>query len=200
MKKRLFLNVSSALEIPGATFPEQHEAYKSLVSQLPKSPRVLEIGCGLGRSTWAWLDVLPKNTSYYVLDNFALPNSSLLRWSSSWHKRSVRLKLSQKEIFNTVIKKHPNESVIKQVWHMNGADWINSRDFTTEWDLVYIDDDHGYSTVLRWLELFQNVKIVCGDDYCKSWRSVVEAVDEYNKNTESIKQILPGNFWVIKNT
>jgi len=198
--KRLFLNVSSALEIPGATFPKQHTAYKSLVSQLPNSPRILEIGCGYGRSTWAWLDVLPKNTSYYVLDNFKLQYHTFRRWSGSFAKRAIKLKMSQREIFDTVIKRHPNESIIKQVWHMEGRDWIQSEYFTNEWDLVYIDDDHTYYTVKTWLKNFNKVSIVCGDDYCSDWEGVMNAVDEYSISNLCTKEIMPGNFFVIKNT
>ena len=202
MKKRSFLDVSSALSIPGATFLKQHIAYKSLVSQLPESPRVLEIGCGYGRSTWAWLDVLPKNTSYYILDNFKLQTHTLRSWdrSSGFAKRAIKLKMSQREIFDAVIKKHSNESFIKQVWHMNEVEWINSEDFTTDWDLVYTDGDHCYDAVKRVLELFRNVKIVCGDDYSDSWRGVVKAVEEYSANNLCTKEIMPGALFVIKNT
>ena len=43
-------------------------------------PKILEIGCGYGRSTWAWLDVIPKNTDYYILDNCNLNFNDIFKW------------------------------------------------------------------------------------------------------------------------
>ena len=83
---------------------------------------------------------------------------------------------------------------------MSGDTWVESEYFDKEWDLVYLDDDHSYSAVKKWLEIFSNVPIVCGDDYNTTWQGVVSAVDEYTYKTNCSLQIMPDNFFVIKNT
>ena len=200
--------VSFASQIPGWTEKKQHEHYEDLVNILPKNPKVLEIGCGWGKSTWAWLDVLPDTTEYHIVDHFKLPFSRLVsfgarRRSLITYKQLKRIRnqnIGHREIFDAIIKQHPKHHLIKKVWHMNNDQWKSCEDYTTEWDLVYLDDDHRYLAVSNWLERFKNVPIICGDDYHPSHIGVVSAVDEYDKNTESTKQILSGNFWVIKNT
>ena len=201
-------HITSAVNVPGWTTNVQHRNYEDLVNILPKNPKVLEIGCGWGRSTWAWLDVLPDTTEYHILDNFSMPYWALrksvfmVRANINYKqlKRIYKQNIAQREIFDVIIKQHPKQHLIKKVWHMPGEEWKSCEDYTTEWDLVYLDDDHSYLTVNNWLERFTNVPIVCGDDYHPSHAGVVSAVDEYDKNTDFTKQILPGNFWVIKNT
>ena len=48
---------------------------------------------------------------------------------------------------------------------MAGSTWLESKCFSKEWDPAYLDDDPATVPVKRWLEIFANVPIVCGDDY-----------------------------------
>ena len=197
-----FFKCKHASDVPGWTSKLQHKHYKSLVDLLPKNPKVLEIGCGWGRSTWAWLDVLPGDCSYYILDRFLLSEKDLKQANPSFAKflKQNKLKMSQKTIFYSIIQNHPNHNVIKEVWEMFDYEWQQSDFYTTNWDLVYIDGNHQYSVVKDWLKRFQNVPIVCGDDYHFDWQGVVSAVDEYTQKTNGNLQIMPDNFFVIKNT
>ena len=198
-------NVQNIQQIPGLTIPEQHSQYQELVRSLPSNPKFLEIGCGWGRSTWAWLDVLPCDTQYYILDNFSLPSSHLLKsvpniYPSKEIKRIIKGNIQQREIFDNIIKQHKKHTLIKNLWHMSGADWRTHNDYTDDWDLVYLDDDHEYATISVWLESFKNVPMVCGDDYSVFFPDVVSAVDEYVKKYNRKFISLPGSFWVIENS
>lgn len=197
-------HITSPYDIPGWTTRNQHDYYKSLVNLLPKNPKVLEIGCGWGRSTWAWLDVLPDNASFFVLDHFKLTYRTLLSTGihpySKVAKRIRKQNIDQREIFDNIIKQHPRINLLKKLWHMNDHQWKTSDYYTTNWDLVYLDDDHNYPAVSNWLERFTNVPIVCGDDYHSKHKGVVSAVDEYAEKTGCEKKILPGSFWVLKNS
>lgn len=189
----MFMKINSAEDVPGYTNINQHNCYKELVKKLPNKPKILEIGCLYGKSTWGWLDALPHDASYFVLDNFQSKTVD--------HTEIKKLqKFNQRYIFDKIIKQHPNNKIIKTIWQMNGKDWIEDL-FTADWDLVYLDDDHSYEVVYNWLVLFQNVKIVCGDDYSLNHIGVVEAVDEYESKYNAYKQIhKSSNFFVLKNT
>ena len=208
-----FLKCKYASDVPGWTSKLQHSQFIKLIEHLPDRPKILEIGCGYGRSTWAWLDVIPKNTDYYILDNFNLNFNDIFKpgytgWrqftkpeqNRQFVKKVLDNKYTQREIFDRIIILHKKYNNIKKIWHMAGSTWLDSECFSKEWDLVYLDDDHSYSSVKRWLEIFANVPIVCGDDYHTDWQGVVSAVNEYTRISNSSLQIMPDNFFVIKNT
>lgn len=213
MAKNINLKIKRALDIPGWTFSPQHKLYENLVKDLPKNPRILEIGCGWGRSTWAWLDVLPSSATYYVLDNFNMKshwcyqsfykkfegnNYSMAKSIKRWAKSNT----SHLEIFEQIILQHPNNKIIKKIWKLDSDHWITSEEFTNNWDLVYLDDRHTFQVMQKWLKLFSNVQIVCGDDYSTEFPGIIKAVDGYARKNNKFKEIpkfANANFFVIKN-
>jgi len=83
---------------------------------------------------------------------------------------------------------------------MDSDDWIVSKEFTNNWDLVYLDDRHEYEVMKQWLSIFSNVSIVCGDDYLPRFQGIIDAVDEYSKDKNVYKHITrAANFFIIKN-
>lgn len=56
-----------------------------------------------------------------------------------------------------------------------------------EWDFVYIDGDHGYEAVKRdiidWWPKLQNGRILAGHDYHSSQPGVIQAVNEFVKES-----------------
>jgi hypothetical protein len=196
--------VKTPYDIPGWTNPPQHNLYKKLVEQLPKNPKVLEIGCAWGRSAWAWLDVLPNDAEFYVLDNFSLSsNRHLPEFYDTWNNYELRKFASaclkrnwlQKEIFLYCIQQHPSFSNIKNIYDNDYFDWKIDNDI--KFDLVYIDGDHSYKHVNDQLEYFKDVPIVCGDDYKEQRRDYFEglmtAVDNYIENNNVKYELFPTN-------
>lgn len=188
----------TAMDVPGYTTSEQHKLYAKLAKALPDNARVLEIGCAWGRSTWAWLDCLPSTSKFYVIDNFLIDNRRLLEATNniSKVKNLHRKKITARQIFDSVINQHPNKNIIKHVWESDSQEWIKSKNFTKEWDLVFLDECHTYESTAKWLNLFSDVPVVCGDDYNeKKYSGLVKAVNEYKNKEINIEN----NFFVIKN-
>lgn len=201
--------VSSIHDIPGWTYVDQLEQFKEIVKLLPANPRILEIGCGYGRSTWAWLDALPITAEMFVLDNFETPGEYLFTNTDLFvHLMNISIDkvrefqqsdMNQEQIFFNNIQQHQKFFVLKNVWKLDSAKWaqdINDR----RWDLVYIDEDHSFERTKFWLEYFQNVKYVCGDDYCESFPGLMSAVDRYTiqYNRRNSKNMF-NSFFLIQN-
>lgn len=192
LKQRSLFKATDALQIPGWTTKRQHSFYKKIVCNLPNDPKVLELGCGYGRSTWAWLDILPSTASYYVVDSFLLGNHVLDKIAPH---TDIPKHLSQREIFEKVIKQHKNLSIIKNIYKQRAEDWLHSKENHNNYDLIYLDNvvlkklrtALSDKTIIQFLE---KSKIFCGDD---RW-------DEfYRQNNFNILYNL-GIFFVIKNT
>ena len=172
--------IQSLEEIPGWTHYWQHDYFPELVKLLPDNPNVLELGCGYGRSTWAWLNALPLHTKFYIVDNFTLED-----YNSQ----------TQKEYFLNTIEQHPKFTVIKKIFHEDYESWEKNNNLN--FDLVYIDADHRYEQITKQLEYFKNVPILCGDDYEYKHPGVVKAVDEF-KVKYTKKFTLIKNFFILQ--
>lgn len=182
------VSVSSIHDIPGWTYVDQLEQFKAIVKLLPDNPRILEIGCGYGRSTWAWLDALPDTAEMSVLDNFTIPdehlftNYNVFRYAMNVCDDKIKefqtSNMNQEQMFFNNVKQHHKFSVLKNIWKMDSIKWIKIIN-DKKWDLVYIDEDHSFERTKFWLEHFRQVKFVCGDDYCKTHPGLMAAVDLY---------------------
>lgn len=202
------VTVSSIHDIPGWTYVDQLDQFKEIVNWLPESPRILEIGCGYGRSTWAWLDALPWNAEMYVLDDFGTPDESIYSNYDVFIKLMVNVDkvkefqisgMNQEQIFFNNIPQHQKFSVIKNIWRMDSIEWTRNID-DKRWDLVYFDEEHSFERTKFWLEYFQNVKYVCGDDYCDGFPGLMSAVDRYTvqHNRRNIRNMF-NSFFLIQN-
>jgi len=67
-------------------------------------------------------------------------------------------------------------------------------------DLVFIDGAHEYESVKKdinlWLPKVKVGGVICGDDYCKDWKSVVKSVNDYFG--DKIRFIPNKHWWVVK--
>tara|TARA_B100001248_G_C27240075_1_gene388945 strand:+ start:60 stop:686 length:627 start_codon:yes stop_codon:yes gene_type:complete len=199
-------NFKNSNDVPGFTSTLQHQYYKKLVQQLPQSPKVLEIGCAFGRSTWAWLDFLPLTSEFYILDTFEnnnvwLPDQAdgiqIPADANNFVKSAFKDGYSHYEIFNYIIAQHKNFSIIKKIIKNTYHDakvYLKNLNF----DLVYLDGDHNYFEVLDQLLFFDNIPILCGDD--SAIDSVRKALFEYGKQKQKEYTIIPKiNMWKIIN-
>jgi len=196
------LKITSKDQIPGFTNEKQHQLYSLVINKLPPESNILEIGCGWGRSTWAWLDVIPEDTNFHVLDNFSMGSNFIepaTRNRFSWNRFTVRHQTimenkrkylkkyfsgTQKDIFTGVISQHPRANLLKNIYEEDFEIWKLSNKL--KFDLVYLDGDHSYTEVSSQLDYFSNCPYICGDDYL--WPSVSTAVNEFvQKNNYKLK-------------
>ena len=198
------LKITDKQQIPGLTSQRQHNWYRLLGKKLNESANVLEVGCGYGKSTWAWLDALPSTTNFYVLDSFVLPQpfsastprAFQLHYSRQFGMTRKYLKkyfnADQKTVFNNVIQQHPKFNLIKDIFDSTFQEWKKTNNI--EFDLVYLDGDHDYDEVSSQLKYFSNCPCICGDDYF--WPSVSTAVDEFVQ-WHNCKLETVGEFFII---
>lgn len=204
-------------QVPGFTTPGQHRCYEDIIQKLPENPRILEVGCLYGKSTWGWLDVLPPNGSLTVVDSFtslSLYKSRLISkispenafnfiWyaeDNSWIKPNWQelCHLPQYKLFEKIIHQHPCSEQLKEVHNILSEEYRNlgmSKDF----DCVYLDDDHNYNNVLDWLHYFDKVPIICGDDI--TLHTVSEALREYQTEQGGALKFTINyreNFWYLE--
>lgn len=190
------MEITLARYVPGFTSMYQHKLYKDVVDLLPEKPRFLEIGVSLGRSSWAWLDVLPGDAHYDALDAFDIGpedipdfNKNVGRKPSTpgnhldcWEGIANLLKtMSHREVWNFVLQHHPKFHIIKFVLTMRLQQYIQD-EYEVNYDAIFIDANHSYDGVMQTLEHFKNTKVICGDDYGNpDWPGVEKAVKEFAK-------------------
>ena len=178
---------NSPEQIPGWTFHWQHNYYPKLTEKLSSNSNVLEVGCGFGRSTWAWLNCLPEDCNFFILDNFSLDEKEM--------RKVFKVYKPQKEYFEMIISRHPKKSIIKEVYNQDYYDWIKTNNL--KFDLVYLDSGHHYEIMKNQLNYFKEVTTLTGDDYLSDHPGVVKAVDEfvskYNRKLTIIE-----NFFIIE--
>lgn len=205
------MEINQARYIPGFTSIYQHELYIKVASLLPPNPRFLEIGALLGRSSWAWLDVLPDDTTYDVLDSFNVdateipdftwnpkrmppPGKNLDTWLGICNKLH---EMSHREVWNFVVEHHHKFGLVNNVISMSTTDYFKNN-YRSVFDAIFIDADHGYKSVKETLMYFKDTKIICGDDYMNpDWPGVEKAVKEFAREYNFKLTEYPKNLFFI---
>lgn len=204
------LKITSAEQIPGLTDSNQHIHYYEIAQQLSVNSNVVEVGCGYGRSTWAWLNAIPEQSNLYVVDNFSMAKASKMIFNKKTKNRFIDRNINQrfnpdidylkkyfdrpqKDVFDQIIKQHPKFNLLKDVYPQDFEDWKVTNKI--KFDLAYLDAHHGTEQVASQLEYFKDCKFICGDDY--KWISVKVAVDEFTKQNNYMLTTF-NNFYVIK--
>lgn len=206
------IKISKFSDIPG--WGNFNLVYQELLSTLPSDASILEIGVGYGRGTWSMLDAMTDNMSLYVLDYFGGPDrSSGISWKSTHHNTSFPrtlnpkdykrlskslLTVSQKEAFINNISQHPNFSQVKNVYEISSTDYI-SQNNRSNFDLVFLDGDHRYETIVQELEYFKDCSLITLHDYYNSDHpGVKKAVHEFLETHNDRNFFSSGSVVVIK--
>lgn len=174
------MNFTKIEDIPGWIKPSQISLIESIAKNLPKNSKVLEIGCGYGRSTWAWLDVLDESCSLDIVDSWQLDVNRLPTLTENQEAIEFGKKHGQKKLFEEIISAHPKVNLLKNLYNESSKSLIKKKLLDKNYDVVYIDGDHSYNVLYSELTYFSNVKILCGDDYnFRQFKSVIRAVNNF---------------------
>ena len=160
-------------DIPGFTSDGQLDLITSLAKSLPMNSNVLEVGSGLGRSTFAWLDGLNPRSTFTALDNFRMGVAPIveLKEENDDNITEEKMKLydyffqhGQYASFLYNINYHHNQNIITNIFTISSEEYIQFG-YNNIFNCVYLDGSHDYNSVMRELEYFRNSSIICGDDY-----------------------------------
>ena len=204
-------NIKNYEDVPGMILTPQCEDIIKIAKQLPENSTVIEIGCAWGKSTWCWIEGLPKGSTLITIDVFMLDEKK--------GKHKNRQQTVGNPVINTimeywmqhtgyetvlkVLEEHPRKELVNHtIYHGSSSNFDLSK--IKKLDCVYIDGNHKYPYVKADLEKYGNIsKVICGDDYkpigksgsYKPQMGVVEAVDEYCKNNDRIFWTDPESFF-----
>lgn len=181
------------LDIPGYVNSAHMEDLARTVDSLSDVARILEIGCGYGRSTVCTLNHMKPTQTLTVVDTFIhLKPSKIIKSIQKHHKRegkkinkilseNIRVlnQKGQRGLFDHVLQQHPLQHTVT-VHQMSSKQYIAENPLDT-YDAVYIDGEHTYDAVMMELDHFQNTITLMGDDYGPAHPGVTRAIDVIRK-------------------
>lgn len=196
------------IDVPG--WGDARQLFAKTIPSLPPDARLLEIGCGIGRSTWGILDQMSPGMTLSILDSFEYNNDRNYIWNELLRCGSITDSVdstnllkdlitsnSQYDIFLTIIKNHINFKFIENIYVMPSSDYIQ-KSMESQYDFIFIDGDHSYSSVINELEYFKKSKIISGDDYSnQECPGVSEAVNEFVFNHNRNLRLVNGDFLIV---
>jgi hypothetical protein len=170
-------------------------AYKKIFDYFKSEPEhIVEIGVWKGRSS-SYLGVELynhgwTNVKFDLIDHFE---------GSPEHKRNP--KFNTLNLYDIAVENLSplNGKINYEIFKLSSEE--SSKKYNDEsLDFVFIDGAHEYNEVLKDINLwYPKVKkggIICGDDYCSDWNSVIKAVDDFFGNR--VVFIENKHWWVEK--
>ena len=195
--------VNSYEDIPGFCSNTHYNQLTKFMSSLPANSKVLEIGCGWGKSTWAILDGLPTSCSLDVCDTFTLESNRwfyFLKYQTRTGANENALKKMEESIlygqlycFFTSLDYHSKRKILKEVYVKESLEILKNDNC---WDAVYIDGKHNYLNVYTELTYLKDVPYLCGDDYNHS--EVHPALEDFVNENCNRKLSFENDLWIIK--
>lgn len=174
------LNFSKAEDVPGWIKSSQIQLIQNIAKNLPDGSKVLEIGSGYGRSTWAWLDGLDNSCTLDIVDSWQLDLDRLNLVTDDKEVLDFGKCYGQKKLFEKIISCHPRYNLLQNVFNEKTKKLIKSKTLSKNYTVVYFDGDHTHDNLYNELCYFAHADILCGDDYnFEKFRSVVDAVNRF---------------------
>lgn len=202
-------------DIPGWINERHQLRLQQTLSALKPGARILEIGCGFGRSTVCILNHMPSSAVLHTVDTFAhLKPQKMRKKIIKGHQRKgipmtaqlrdnteLLLHLNQREMWDRMVASHPHRSQCT-VYQMTSSQFMYQHP-STQYDMVYLDGDHSYEAVSQELQHYQHCAVISGDDYGPAHPGVIQAVDElrarYPERTwQTSEQHVKSGFWSLR--
>jgi len=187
---------------------------QTLHTMKPNS-RILEIGCGFGRSTYQIMTHMPENSVLHTVDTFEhlSPQKFAKKHFKHYKRKSLEMdpqlfkhlhqmqEMGQRGFWNHITAQHPRHSSVT-AYQMMSVDYMQQHPDNT-YDMVYLDGDHSYVTVQKEIAHYEHTDIMCGDDYGPAHPGVIQAVDELRSKHptrawQPSEQHVRSGYWVVR--
>jgi predicted O-methyltransferase YrrM len=186
-------------EIPGWMSKRDLDILSYLSSCVPEHGNILEVGPFLGRSTSAILHGKHNTVSLDVVDTFTgVPTDK--------EQSGIQ---GNKQIFQDMKMVAEATGDWEQSFRMCQGDQIekinvfkcSSKEFKIEnhYDFCFLDATHSFEDVSFEIKKFSKLKsLIAGDDYVSQWPGVLEAVNQYRKESFTTLVVPRGSkIWIL---
>lgn len=185
------INYYKGIEIRGWFSDDEKEWYKKQAQKI-KNGKFIEIGVYQGASLLSIADILKNNkTKVYAIDPWELNSEEI-----GYQYQNKEFMTKSRKLFESINQKYKLGIEIIQ----DMSQYCSGRFKDNSIDMVFLDGDHTFITVLKELELYwPKVKkggMIAGDDY--TWESVKQAVDKFSKDKMLKLDLYKKIIWSIK--
>jgi hypothetical protein len=195
--------------VPGWINNSQCDLITDLISSLPDNAKILEIGTAFGRSSCSILDGMKSSQTLDICDLWDNNHWTDMANDTSYAKSTL---FGDSDVVDTALKnlvqhgirktweshvsQHQNANLIRNVFQQTSMSLVD-----TDYDLVFLDGEHSYSNLSNELRKFENVPIICGDDFSYHiGDEVIKAVIDFGKEYQKILTVdLQALFYVLRN-
>ena len=158
---------------------------------------ILEVGVGLGSSTWNILDCINKHTLFHAIDKFEFDPEPYRIEKVKQCKNYYNLAKEQNQIINDkydhysifcwLVEMHRNSCTIinQDIWN-----FMYTKD--NIYEFVYLDNAKHLPVLYKQLEFFKSSKVICGTGYSNEHNKI--DVDNFSKNKTLFTD---QDFWLI---
>lgn len=200
--------IVSKYTIPGWINDNQCNRITELVSSLPDNTRILEVGAAFGKSTLSILEGMKSTHTLDVCDTW----DAQFFWNVMNNPEQVdTLAGEQENILDARDRILSRESTIRQIWQKHVSSSFNFKLIknvfqqpsltltNTDYDIVFLDGDHTYDNVTKELLAFNDIPLICGDDFGYHCPEVIKAVIDFgNANCRTLTVDLNSFFYMLR--
>ncbi len=187
--------------IPGWMTFRELDVIELLAAQVPENGLVVEVGCFLGRSAWAWSQSIPQSARLVCIDPWYMGYENYGKvYFEELEPKFPRLhgegSFDSLQEFKANMKDCSNLEIIQAI-SPQGIKWDGRKI-----DALFLDGDHSLQSMLEnfefWLPHMQNTGIICGHDYRGPFRGVVESVNQVaSRLKKEVKVFERTSIWQI---